>query len=60
MPLYYAAMCAYSYHANVVLRTLLEYRANPRIPDGSGRTILHLLGRRGGYYYIDEPTKCRE
>ncbi|KAJ5598768.1 hypothetical protein N7537_008852 [Penicillium hordei] len=43
-PLHYAAMCAYSQHTEVVIRTLLEYRADPRIPDGSGCTILHILG----------------
>jgi ankyrin repeat protein len=47
-PLHYAAvshaMCGYSQHAELAIRTLLEYGADPRIPDGSGRTILHLLG----------------
>ncbi|KAJ6009867.1 hypothetical protein N7522_004883 [Penicillium canescens] len=37
-------MCGCSQHAELAIRTLLEYRANPRIPDSSGRTILHLLG----------------
>ncbi|RLL95509.1 hypothetical protein CFD26_103962 [Aspergillus turcosus] len=47
-PLHYAAishtMCSYSQHAELAIRTLLEYGADPRIPDGSGRTVLHLLG----------------
>jgi ankyrin repeat protein len=47
-PLHYAAMahamCGCSQHAELAIRTLLEYRADPRIPDGSGRTVLHLLG----------------
>ncbi|KAJ5959874.1 uncharacterized protein N7479_007024 [Penicillium vulpinum] len=47
-PLHYAAishaMCGCSQHAELAIRTLLEYRADPGIPDGSGRTILHLLG----------------
>lgn len=47
-PLQYAAisyaMCGCSQYAELAIRTLLEYRADPRIPDGSGCTILHLLG----------------
>ncbi|GFF70369.1 putative ankyrin repeat protein FPV162 [Aspergillus udagawae] len=47
-PLHYAAishaMCGCSQHAELAIRTLLEYGADPRIPDGSGCTILHLLG----------------
>jgi ankyrin repeat protein len=47
-PLHYAAishaMCGCSQHAELAIRTLLEYTADPRIPDGSGYTILHLLG----------------
>ncbi|OQD77294.1 hypothetical protein PENDEC_c003G05766 [Penicillium decumbens] len=47
-PLHYAAishaMCGSSQHAELTIRTLLEYRADPRIPDGSGCTVLHLLG----------------
>ncbi|KAJ5372944.1 hypothetical protein N7517_004950 [Penicillium concentricum] len=47
-PLHYAAishsMCGCSQHAELAIRTLLEYRADPRIPDCSGCTILHLLG----------------
>ncbi|KAF7165322.1 hypothetical protein CNMCM5623_009527 [Aspergillus felis] len=47
-PLHYAAishaMCGCSQHAELAIRTLLEYGADPRIADGSGRTILHLLG----------------
>ncbi|KAJ5628280.1 hypothetical protein N7490_010508 [Penicillium lividum] len=47
-PLHYAAishgMCGCSHHAELAIRTLLEYRADPQIPDGSGCTILHLLG----------------
>ncbi|KFZ13073.1 hypothetical protein V502_06779 [Pseudogymnoascus sp. VKM F-4520 (FW-2644)] len=47
-PLHYAAisnaMCGCSQHAELAIRTLLEYRADPRIPDASGHTILHLLG----------------
>lgn len=47
-PLHYAAishaMCGCSQHAELAIRTLLEYGADPRIPDGSGRTVLHLLG----------------
>jgi hypothetical protein len=37
-------MCGCSQHAELAIRTLLEYRADPRNPDGSGRTVLHLLG----------------
>ncbi|KAJ5789597.1 uncharacterized protein N7518_006608 [Penicillium psychrosexuale] len=44
-PLHYAAIShAMCQHAELTIRTLLEYRADPRIPDGSGCTILHLLG----------------
>ncbi|KAF7179690.1 hypothetical protein CNMCM7691_008739 [Aspergillus felis] len=47
-PLHYAAishaMCGCSQHAELAIRTLLEYGADPQIADGSGRTILHLLG----------------
>lgn len=47
-PLHYAAIsharCGCSQHAELAIRTLLEYRADPRIPDGSGCTVLHLLG----------------
>ncbi|KAL5354062.1 hypothetical protein ACLOAV_000147 [Pseudogymnoascus australis] len=47
-PLHYAAisnaMCGCSQHAELAIRILLEYRADPQIPDGSGYTILHLLG----------------
>lgn len=47
-PLHYAAishaMCGCSQYAELAIRTLLEYRADPRIPDGSGCTVLHLLG----------------
>lgn len=47
-PLHYAAMahtmCGCRQHAELAIRTLLEYGADPRIPDGSGRTVLHLLG----------------
>ncbi|GIK05753.1 hypothetical protein Aspvir_009866 [Aspergillus viridinutans] len=48
IPLHYAAIsharCGYSQHAELAIHTLLKYGADPRIPDGSGRTILHLLG----------------
>ncbi|KFY18875.1 hypothetical protein V491_04679 [Pseudogymnoascus sp. VKM F-3775] len=47
-PLHYAAisntMCGCSEHAELAIRILLEYRADPQIPDSSGHTILHLLG----------------
>lgn len=47
-PLHYAAisnaMCGCSEHAELAIRILLEYRADPQIPDGSGHTVLHLLG----------------
>ncbi|OQE36723.1 hypothetical protein PENCOP_c011G06088 [Penicillium coprophilum] len=47
-PLHYAAisygMCGCSQHAEFPIRILLKYRADPLIPDGSGCTILHLLG----------------
>ncbi|KAJ5481531.1 hypothetical protein N7475_000343 [Penicillium sp. IBT 31633x] len=47
-PLHYAAishaMCGCSQHADLAICTLLEYGADTRIPDASGRTILHLLG----------------
>jgi ankyrin repeat protein len=47
-PLHYAAIsyavCGCSQYAELAIRTLLEYRADPRIPDKSGCTILHLLG----------------
>ncbi|OGE55853.1 hypothetical protein PENARI_c003G09010 [Penicillium arizonense] len=47
-PLHYAAIsharCGCSQYAELAIRNLLEYKADPRIPDGSGRTILHLLG----------------
>lgn len=47
-PLHYAARshvrCGCTQHADLAIRILLEYKADPRIPDGSGRTILHLLG----------------
>ncbi|KAJ5425052.1 hypothetical protein N7465_000122 [Penicillium sp. CMV-2018d] len=47
-PLHYAASsharCGYTQYAELAIRNLLEYKADPRIPDGSGRTILHLLG----------------
>ncbi|KAL4756307.1 ankyrin repeat-containing domain protein [Aspergillus foveolatus] len=47
-PLHYAAIsharCGCSEHAELAIRTLLEYDADPLIPDGSGRTVLHLLG----------------
>ncbi|KAL4816505.1 ankyrin repeat-containing domain protein [Aspergillus spinulosporus] len=46
-PLHYAAMsharCGCSEHAELAIRTLLEYNADPRIPDGSGRTVLQSL-----------------
>ncbi|OQE02092.1 hypothetical protein PENSOL_c003G03998 [Penicillium solitum] len=47
-PLHYAARsharCGCTQYAELAIRNLLEYKADPRIPDGSGRTILHLLG----------------
>lgn len=47
-PLHYAAsshaICGYTEYAELAIRNLLEYKADPRILDGSGRTILHLLG----------------
>ncbi|GKZ20765.1 hypothetical protein AbraIFM66951_003067 [Aspergillus brasiliensis] len=47
-PLHYAATshsrCGHSEHTELVIRTLLEYGADARIPDGAGRTVLHLLG----------------
>ncbi|KAJ5874987.1 uncharacterized protein N7529_003417 [Penicillium soppii] len=47
-PLHYAASsharCGCTQYAELAIRNLLEYKADPRIPDGSGRTILHLLG----------------
>ncbi|OQE91263.1 hypothetical protein PENNAL_c0010G05176 [Penicillium nalgiovense] len=47
-PLHYPAishaMCDCSQYAELAIRTLLEYRADPRIPDGLGCTIPHLLG----------------
>lgn len=47
-PLHYAARsharCGFTQYAELAIRNLLEYNADPRIPDGSGRTILHLLG----------------
>ncbi|KUM56983.1 hypothetical protein ACN42_g10217 [Penicillium freii] len=47
-PLRYAASsharCGYTQYAELAIRNLLEYKADPRVPDGSGRTILHLLG----------------
>ncbi|GKZ28367.1 hypothetical protein AbraIFM66950_005540 [Aspergillus brasiliensis] len=47
-PLHYAATsharCGYSAHTELAIRTLLDYDADTRIPDGSGRTVLHLLG----------------
>lgn len=47
-PLHYAARshvrCGCTQYTELAIRNLLEYKADPRIPDGSGRTILHLLG----------------
>ncbi|KAF9892466.1 hypothetical protein FE257_001575 [Aspergillus nanangensis] len=49
-PLHYAAMdhagCGCSQHAKLAISTLLECRADPKLADSSGRTILHLLGYR--------------
>lgn len=57
-PLHYAAiahaMCGCSQHVELAIRTFLKYRANPRIPDDSGRTILHLLGY---YSHQSEPIE---
>lgn len=47
-PLHYAVVshtkCGCIQHAESAIRALLEYGADPCIPDSSGRTILHLLG----------------